>query len=95
MYICVVDREGKILVHCNIKENDLEYFWKKVEPWKHSLTVVCECIFNWYFLADACRAKGIAFVLAHAPLTWRNSSPLPLETGCHGVASQRGYLSSL
>jgi len=66
MYICVVDREGKILVHCNIKGNDLEYFWKKVEPWKHSLTVCCECIFNWYFLADACQVKGIPFVLAHA-----------------------------
>jgi len=23
MYICVVDREGKILLHCNIQDNDL------------------------------------------------------------------------
>ena len=26
----------------------------------------CECLFNWYWLADACHAAGIQFVLAHA-----------------------------
>ena len=26
MYICVVDREGKVLVHKNIKNNDLAQF---------------------------------------------------------------------
>ena len=46
MYICLMDREGKVMVHCNIKGNDLDFFWKKVEPYRHSLTVVCECIFN-------------------------------------------------
>lgn len=66
MYICVMDREGKILVHCNIKGNDLEFFFQKLAPYRHSLTVCCECIFNWYFLADACQEKGITFVLAHA-----------------------------
>jgi len=66
MYICVMDREGKILVHCNIQGNDFAYFLKKVAPYRHSLTVVCECIFNWYFLADACEVEGITFVLAHA-----------------------------
>ena len=26
----------------------------------------CECIFNWYWLADLCDEKGIPFVLGHA-----------------------------
>src|SRR5437870_13616259 len=36
------------------------------EPYKHSLTVCCECMFGWYWLADACQAAGLKFVLAHA-----------------------------
>ncbi|MCB1071313.1 MAG: IS110 family transposase [Kiritimatiellae bacterium] len=66
MYACVMDREGKILVHTNIQGNDFAYFLKRVEPYRHDLTVVCECTFNWYWLADACEEAGIAFVLAHA-----------------------------
>lgn len=66
MYICVMDREGNILVHKNIKGNDFAFFLKLVEPYRHSLTVVCECCFNWYWLADACLDADIEFVLAHA-----------------------------
>ncbi len=66
MYVCVMDRQGKILVHTNIKRNDFGYFLKRVEPYRHDLTVVCECTFNWYWLADACFDANIEFVLAHA-----------------------------
>lgn len=66
MYACVMDRQGKKLVHTNIKGNDFEYFLKRVEPYRHDLTVACECIFNWYWLADACFDANIEFVLAHA-----------------------------
>jgi len=66
MYVCVMDREGRKLVHTNIKGNDFGYFLKLVEPYRHDLTVVCECTFNWYWLADACEAAGLEFVLAHA-----------------------------
>jgi len=66
MYACVMDRQGKILLHTNIQGNDFEYFLKRVEPYRHDLTVVCECTFNWYWLADACETAGIKFVLAHA-----------------------------
>lgn len=66
MYICLMDRQGKILVHVNVRNNDFGYFLKKVAPYRHDLTVVCECTFNWYWLADACEAAGIKFVLAHA-----------------------------
>ena len=66
MYICVMDRQGRKLVHCNVRNNDFEFFLKLVQPYRHSLTVCCECMFGWYWLADACEAAGLSFVLAHA-----------------------------
>jgi len=66
MYVCVMDRQGKKLVHTNVKDNDFKYFLKLVEPYKHDLTVCCECMFGWYWLSDACQAAGLTFVLAHA-----------------------------
>jgi transposase len=66
MYICVMDRSGKKLVHTNIRNNDFEYFLKLVAPYRHDLTVCAECMFGWYWLADACQAANIHFVLAHA-----------------------------
>jgi transposase len=61
-----MDREGQKLVHTNIRNNDFEYFLKLVAPYRHDLTVCCECMFGWYWLADACQAAGLTFVLAHA-----------------------------
>ena len=26
MYVCVMDRQGKKLVHCNVNDNDFDYF---------------------------------------------------------------------
>ena len=66
MYVCVMDRQGKKLVHTNVKDNDFAYFLKLIKPYQHSLTVCCECMFGWYWLADACQAAGLTFVLAHA-----------------------------
>jgi transposase len=66
MYVCVMDRQGKKLVHTNVKNNDFDYFLKLIEPYRHDLTVCCECMFGWYWLADACQAAGLHFVLAHA-----------------------------
>jgi transposase len=66
MYICIMDREGNILVHKNIRGNDFSFFLKLVAPYRHDLTVVCECCYNWYWLADACSDAGIEFVLGHA-----------------------------
>jgi transposase len=65
MYACLVDRDGKKLFHQNIRDNDFAFFLKKIAAWRHSLTVCCECLFCWYWLADACQAAGIHFVLAH------------------------------
>ena len=66
MYVCVMDRQGRKLVHCNVRNNDFQYFLKLIQPYRHSLTVCCECMFGWYWLADACAEAGLSFVLAHA-----------------------------
>jgi transposase len=66
MYVCLMDRDGKKLVHTNIRNNDFAYFLKLVAPYRHDLTVCCECMFGWYWLADACQGAGLHFVLAHA-----------------------------
>jgi len=66
MYMCLMDHEGNKLVHTNIQGNDWDYFLSRVKPYQPDLTVCCECTFNWYWLADACAAEGIEFVLAHA-----------------------------
>ena len=66
MYVCVMDTAGKSLLHMNIRGNDFEFFLQKIAPWRHDMTVCCECIFNWYWMADACHAAGLQFVLAHA-----------------------------
>jgi hypothetical protein len=67
-----MDREGNILIHKNIKGNDFAFFLKLIEPYRHDLTVVCECCYNWYWLADACMDADIEFVLAHALYLKRN-----------------------
>ena len=66
MYMCLVDSKGDKLVHTNIVGNDFAYFLKKIAPYRHSLTVVSECTFNWFWLADACFDANIQFVLGHA-----------------------------
>jgi transposase len=66
MYVCLMDRSGKILVHTNIRNNDFDFFLKLVAPYRHDLTVCAECMFGWYWLADACQQAGITFVLVHA-----------------------------
>ena len=66
MYVCLMDRDGHKLVHTNIKNNDFDYFLQRVAPYRHDLTVCCECMFGWYWLADACQSAGLTFVLAHA-----------------------------
>ena len=66
MYVCLMDRDGQKLVHRNIRDNDFQFFLKLIAPYRHDLTVCCECMFGWYWLADACHDAGLPFVLAHA-----------------------------
>ena len=66
MYVCVMNRQGRILVHQNVKGNNFDYFLEITAPYIHDMTVACESTFNWYWLSDACALNGIKFVLGHA-----------------------------
>lgn len=65
MYLCILDRDGQIVLHREVKSRPDE-FLLAVAPYREDLVVAAECIFTWYWLADLCRREGIAFVLGHA-----------------------------
>jgi transposase len=65
MYVCLMNRDGEILVHRNMKAAP-EPFLKAIAPYRDNLVVAVECMFTWYWLADLCAQEGIAFVLGHA-----------------------------
>jgi transposase len=65
MYVCILDRDGQVLVHKNLPSNP-KAFLEVIAPYRDDLVVAVECIFTWYWLADLCAAEGIAFVLGHA-----------------------------
>lgn len=63
--VCVLRHEGEICLHRNMKAAP-EPFLKAVAPYRDGLVVAVECLFTWYWLADLCAEKGMAFVLGHA-----------------------------
>lgn len=65
MYLCILDQEGKIVLHRNIK-TDPEIFLKTIAPFREDIVVAVECIFTWYWIADLCSDENIPFVLGHA-----------------------------
>jgi transposase len=65
VYLCILDRDGQILLHKNMKSRP-DTFLAAVEPFRDDLVVGVECIFTWYWLADLCRNEEIEFVLGHA-----------------------------
>jgi transposase len=65
MYLCILNRDGEILVHRNMPAGP-DPFLKTIAPYREDLVVCVECIFTWYWLADLCAREGIPFVLGHA-----------------------------
>jgi transposase len=65
MYLCVLNQEGEIRLHQNMKAGP-EPFLKALAPYREDLVVCVECIFTWDWLADLCAREGIPFVLGHA-----------------------------
>jgi len=65
MYLCILDRDGKIVLHHNMAAAP-EPFLQAIAPYRGNLVVGVECIFCWYWLADLCAAEKIEFVLGHA-----------------------------
>ncbi len=65
MYLCVLDREGRICLHKNLKTSPAG-FLLAIEPFREDVVVAVECIFTWYWIADLCEQENIPFVLGHA-----------------------------
>lgn len=65
MYLCILDREGKVVLHRDIK-TDPDTFLKAIAPYREGIVIAVECIFVWYWLADLCFVENIPFVLGHA-----------------------------
>ena len=65
MYICIMNHDGEILLHRNMKAAP-EPFLQAIAPDREGLVVAVECIFTWYWLADLCAEQDIPFVLGHA-----------------------------
>jgi len=65
MYVCIVDQQGKIRYHRNIKTSR-EEFLAAVAPYRDDICVGVESTYAWYWLADLCEDEGIHFLLVHA-----------------------------
>src|SRR2546421_3740151 len=65
MYLCILNRDGEILVHRNMPAGP-EPFLKAIAPYRDDVVVCVECIFTWYWLADLCAQERLPFVLGHA-----------------------------
>src|SRR5262245_38379658 len=65
MYLCILNRDGEILVHRNMKAAP-EPFLKAIAPHREDLVVCVEGLFTWSWLADLCAPEGIPCVLGHA-----------------------------
>ncbi len=58
MYICILDADGEILVHRNLKSQP-EVFLAVIAPYRVDIVVAAECVFTWYWLADLCAKAQI------------------------------------
>jgi transposase len=65
MYACIMDKTGKVHLHCNMKTN-FETFLLHIEPFLPDLIVGVESMFCYYWLFDKCTEAGIPFYLGHA-----------------------------
>jgi transposase len=65
MYVCVLNQDGEIVVHRNMKTSP-DTLLKVIAPYRADLVIAVECVFTWYWLADLCAQEGIPFVLGHA-----------------------------
>ena len=65
LYVCILDQDGSCLIYRNIKANP-QALMTLIAPYQDDLVIGVECMFSWYWVADFCRERNIAFVLGHA-----------------------------
>jgi transposase len=78
LFLVVLDHDGQARYAKNLPAQP-EPFLRAVQPFRAGLLVACECVHCWYWLADACRDHGIAFVLGHA---WAMKAVHGAKTKC-------------
>jgi len=66
IYICIMNKDRKVLVHRKLKNSSTDLLLKILQPYKHDLVVGAESTFAWYWLADFCAENDIEFIL-HIP----------------------------
>ncbi len=65
MYLCILNSEGDVVFHENIKATP-EALTKAIKPFTKNLVIGVECMFTWYWVSDYCAENNIEFVLGHA-----------------------------
>ena len=65
MYVCVVDHEGRVLLHKNLPAEPAALL-AALLPFRDRLAVAAECMHCWYWVADLCAEEEIPFVRGHA-----------------------------
>lgn len=65
LYVCILNSQGKAVVHKNIKASP-DALLHLITPYQDNLVIGVECMFSWYWVADLCREKHIAFILGYA-----------------------------
>ena len=65
MYICILDAEGRVMVHKDIK-TEPSALENIIRPYACDLVIGVECMFSWYWVSDFCNSAGIPFILGHA-----------------------------
>jgi len=65
MHVCVLDDGGEVVFDRNLPTRP-EALLRALAPFRDGLVIGVECMFAWYWVADWCVTRDIAFVLGHA-----------------------------
>ena len=66
LHACVIDQDGKKLLHQNFPCRDADRFIEQLKPYQPGIVVGCESTFNWYWLSDLLIEHQFQFLLGHA-----------------------------
>jgi hypothetical protein len=67
MYLCILNQDGEILVHRNMKAAP-EPFLKAIAPYREDIVVCVECMFTWDLAGRPLRPGGDSLRPGPCPL---------------------------
>jgi transposase len=65
MTVCIVDGAGRVLLN-HTDAADAGLFLETIKPFRPGVSVACECVDSYFWLADLCEREGIPFKLVDA-----------------------------